>query len=50
MPELKILDKEGRPRLSCPAFAWWPCAAWLDKAAVELDLAGYTQRALPWDW
>ena len=30
-------------------FTGWPCAACLDQAAAELDLAGHTQRALPWD-
>src|SRR5260221_4454245 len=37
------------PLESRPVFTGCPCAACLDKAAAELDLAGHTKRALPWD-
>src|SRR3954466_15112932 len=35
--------------VSRPVFTGSPCAACLDVATAQLDLAGHTKRALPWD-
>ena len=48
MPELKV-SKKRPPRCRAPSAKGCPCAACLDGATAELDLAEHKQRALPWD-
>jgi len=37
--------KKAAPGCRAPQFAGWPCAAWLDEATAQLDLARRTHRA-----